>query len=102
MLSRVAETIYGIGRYQERAGNTARLVTVNTNLMLVLSPQVVLGWDALISLIGGHEAYGERHPEFTEQRAALLVDEVLLEQPIRQWKRADDSGLPVLHPFGAS
>jgi uncharacterized alpha-E superfamily protein len=77
MLSRVAETIYWIGRYQERAENTARLVTVNTNLMLDLPPQVAPGWDALIRLLGCHNAYKERHPEFTERRVAnfLISDE---------------------------
>jgi uncharacterized alpha-E superfamily protein len=77
MLSRVAETIYWIGRYQERAENTARLITVNTNLLLDLPPQVAPGWDALISLLGCNEAYAERHPEFTERRVAnfLISDE---------------------------
>ncbi|MGD8913831.1 MAG: alpha-E domain-containing protein [Candidatus Thiodiazotropha sp.] len=77
MLSRVAETIYWIGRYQERAENTARLVTVNTNLMLDLPPRVAPGWDALISLLGCDDAYEERHPEFTERRVAnfLISDE---------------------------
>lgn len=77
MLSRVAETIYWIGRYQERAENTARLVNVNTNLMLDLPSQVAPGWDALISLLGCNQAYAERHPEFTERRVAnfLISDE---------------------------
>ena len=34
MLSRVAERLYWLGRYVERAENTARLVAVNNNLML--------------------------------------------------------------------
>jgi uncharacterized alpha-E superfamily protein len=77
MLSRVAETIYWIGRYQERAENTARLITVNTNLLLDLPPQVAPGWDALISLLGCNTEYVERHPEFTERRVAnfLISDE---------------------------
>jgi uncharacterized alpha-E superfamily protein len=77
MLSRVAETIYWIGRYQERAENTARLITVNTNLMLDLPPKVAPGWDALINLLGCYAVYLERHPEFTERRVAnfLISDE---------------------------
>jgi uncharacterized alpha-E superfamily protein len=77
MLSRDAETIYWIGRYQERAENTARLITVNTNLLLDLPHQVAPGWDALISLLGCDAAYSERHPEFTERRVAnfLISDE---------------------------
>ncbi|MET0051003.1 MAG: alpha-E domain-containing protein [Candidatus Thiodiazotropha sp.] len=77
MLSRVAETIYWIGRYQERAENTARLITVNTNLLLDLPSHVAPGWDALISLLGCNTEYAERHPEFTERRVAnfLISDE---------------------------
>lgn len=77
MLSRVAETIYWIGRYQERAENIARLITVNTNLSLDLPPGVTPGWDVLINLLGCHESYLERHPEFTERRVAnfLISDE---------------------------
>jgi uncharacterized alpha-E superfamily protein len=36
MLSRVAESIYWMARYVERAENTARLVLVNLNVMLDL------------------------------------------------------------------
>ena len=36
MLSRVAESIYWLGRFLERAENTARLINVNSNLMLDL------------------------------------------------------------------
>ena len=36
MLSRVAETLYWLGRYVERAENTARIVNVNANLLLDL------------------------------------------------------------------
>ncbi|MCG7902607.1 MAG: alpha-E domain-containing protein [Candidatus Thiodiazotropha lotti] len=77
MLSRVAQTIYWIGRYQERAENTARLITVNTNLMLDLPPKVAPGWDALINLLGCYDSYLARHPEFTERRVAnfLINDE---------------------------
>jgi uncharacterized alpha-E superfamily protein len=77
MLSRVAETIYWIGRYQERAENTARLITVNTNLMLDLPLRAAPGWDALINLMGCYESYHERHPEFSERRVAnfLINDE---------------------------
>ncbi|MES9859991.1 MAG: alpha-E domain-containing protein, partial [Candidatus Thiodiazotropha sp. 4PDIVS1] len=77
MLSRVAETIYWIGRYQERAENIAHLITVNTNLMLDLPSGVAPGWDVLIHLLGCHEFYLERHPEFTERRVAnfLISDE---------------------------
>ena len=44
MLSRVAESIYWMARYVERAENTARLVLVNLNVMLDLPRTVRPGW----------------------------------------------------------
>lgn len=76
MLSRVAETLYWFGRYIERAENTARLVSVNTNLMLDLPGSMAPGWAPLITLLGADAEYAERHPEVTELRVInfLLSD----------------------------
>lgn len=73
MLSRVAETLYWIGRYLERAENTARLVSVNTNVMLDLTADVTPGWEPIINLLGCREAYFERHPEITERRVVHFL-----------------------------
>ena len=77
MLSRVAETIYWIGRYQERAENTARLIKVNTNLTLDLPKGIIPDWEPLITILGCDEAYDQAHPEFTERRIVnfLISDE---------------------------
>lgn len=77
MLSRVAETIYWLGRYIERAENTARIVSVNTNLMLDLPRDMTPGWEPLVILLGCREAYFERHPEVTERRVVhfLVADQ---------------------------
>ncbi len=77
MLSRVAETIYWMGRYLERAENTARLINVNTNLIIDLPKGVTPGWEPLIRILGGETAYAERHDEFTERRVVnfLISDE---------------------------
>lgn len=77
MLSRVAETIYWIGRYLERAENTARLINVNTNLMLDLPKGINLGWESLIHILGCKQAYADRHEEITERRVVnfLISDE---------------------------
>jgi len=62
MLSRVAENIYWLARYVERAENTARLVNVNTHLLLDLPKKVRFGWEPLIQITGSaslfHELYG--------------------------------------------
>ena len=52
MLSRVAERIYWMARYLERAENTARLVNVNVNLLLDLPRPAALGWQPLIDITG--------------------------------------------------
>jgi uncharacterized alpha-E superfamily protein len=76
MLSRVAETIYWIGRYVERAENTARLVSANTTLTLDLPQEISPGWGPIITLLGCDSAYFERHPEITERRVVhfLIAD----------------------------
>jgi len=52
MLSRVAETLYWLARYVERAENTARLLRVNAQLLLDTPKGVAPGWDALIGIVG--------------------------------------------------
>ncbi len=77
MLSRVAESIYWIGRYQERAENTARLINVNTNLILDLPKGLIPDCEPLITILGCEALYHERHPELTERRIVnfLISDE---------------------------
>jgi uncharacterized alpha-E superfamily protein len=67
MLSRVAENIYWLARYMERAENTARMIQVNANLVLDLPGGVTPGWEPLIRIVEATEAfeasgrkYGER------------------------------------------
>jgi uncharacterized alpha-E superfamily protein len=76
MLSRVAETIYWIGRYVERAENTARLVSANTTLTLDLPSGISPGWGPMITLLGYDQTYFERHSEITERRVVhfLITD----------------------------
>ncbi len=57
MLSRVAESIYWAGRYIERAENTARLIRVNSYLMLDTPKGISPGWKALIPISGLNEEF---------------------------------------------
>jgi len=57
MLSRVAENLYWMARYLERAENGARLVNVNTNLQLDLPKAVRPGWAPLIEMTGNASLY---------------------------------------------
>ena len=77
MLSRVAERIYWLGRYVERAENTARLVNVNTHLLLDLPRKVTLGWQPLIEITGSTEPFEQAHNEASERTVVrfLIADE---------------------------
>jgi len=52
MLSRVAENIYWLARYVERAENTARLVRVNSHLELDTPRGIAPGWEPLVDITG--------------------------------------------------
>ncbi len=57
MLSRVAETIYWMNRYIERAENYARFMDVNFNLSLELPPDISEQWKPLVVTTGDWNLY---------------------------------------------
>jgi len=61
MLSRVAENIYWMARYMERAEDTARLVNVTTHLVLDLPKKVSFDWETLVDITGYSEIFRERY-----------------------------------------
>ncbi len=64
MLSRVANSMYWLGRYLERAENYARFIDVNFNLMLDLPRDVKEQWKPLIMATGDYEAYIKKYKSF--------------------------------------
>ena len=60
MLSRVADSIYWMSRYVERAENVARFVDVNLNLMLD-SPTTDQRWQPLVNITGDHADFAKRY-----------------------------------------
>jgi len=70
MLSRVAERIYWLGRYMERSENMARLVNVNSNLLLDLPSGVRVGWGSLID-ISGTGKYFERDTQLADEKTVV-------------------------------
>lgn len=66
MLSRVAERVYWLGRYMERLENTARLINVNTNLLLDLPRGTNLGWTTLLDITGSHEEFAQKQVKSEE------------------------------------
>jgi uncharacterized alpha-E superfamily protein len=60
MLSRVAESVYWMSRYVERAENVARFIDVNFQLTLDESGSEDRLWTPLINTTGDHEAFAAR------------------------------------------
>ena len=59
MLSRVADSLFWLGRYTERAENYARFIDVNFNLSLDLPPGIKEQWDPLLQATAGKEQFTE-------------------------------------------
>jgi uncharacterized alpha-E superfamily protein len=67
MLSRVADSIYWMSRYIERAENVARFIDVNLNLMLDLPVGSTQQWQPLVDTTGDSLAFKERCGRATQQ-----------------------------------
>src|ERR1700730_14406313 len=67
MLSRVADSIFWMSRYIERAENVARFVDVNLNLTLDLGAESGEQWAPLVYTTGDHVNFEERFGRPTQQ-----------------------------------
>jgi uncharacterized alpha-E superfamily protein len=67
VLSRVADSIYWMNRYIERAENTARFIDVNLNLMLDLPPGSNEQWEPLVRTGADLPRFLEHYGEPTRQ-----------------------------------
>ncbi len=61
MLARVVENMYWLSRYLERAENTARIIGVNTNLLLDLPGGIAPGWLPLVDISGARAEFDRLH-----------------------------------------
>lgn len=66
MLSRVAENLYWMARYLERAENTARFINSTTQVLLDLPRGASFGWDVLLKAAGLDDLYGQTYAEPNE------------------------------------
>jgi len=66
MLSRVAESIYWMSRYVERAENVARFIDVNLNMMLDSSGDDQQWWP-LVNTTGDHADFEKRYGAATQE-----------------------------------
>ncbi len=62
MLSRVAQNIYWMARQIERAEDTARIINVNSNLLMDLPRNTTFGWLPLIFIVGAEKSFFEKDP----------------------------------------
>ena len=76
MLSRVANAVYWAARYIERAENTARIISVNTNLVLDTPKGMSPGWEPLVMITGSQETFARQYAEPSERNVIrfLLTD----------------------------
>ena len=73
MLSRVAENIYWMSRYIERAENIARVLSVNGNLQLDLPRGINPDWRPLIEVTGANVMFEERHADYGERQVIRFL-----------------------------
>ncbi|MDJ0877172.1 MAG: alpha-E domain-containing protein [Halieaceae bacterium] len=73
MLSRVAERIYWLARYLERAEDTSRLILVRHNVILDLPRSVQPDWELLLRVLGAREHFADRPGAASEKNIMSFV-----------------------------
>jgi uncharacterized alpha-E superfamily protein len=73
VLSRVADSIYWMSRYIERAENVARVVDVTLNLILDMPVGSVQQWQPLVETTGDTEAFARRYGAATKERVVQFL-----------------------------
>jgi uncharacterized alpha-E superfamily protein len=73
MLSRVADTIYWMNRYIERAENYARFMDVNFNLSLELQPNASEQWRPLVVTTGDWKLYESLYEKVEKRKVIYFL-----------------------------
>lgn len=73
MLSRVANSIYWMARYVERAENLARFIDVTVNLILEQPQGLVAQWEPLVNTTGDDEFFKEHYGEATGENVIRFL-----------------------------
>ena len=73
MLSRVADTIYWMNRYIERAENYARFMDVNFNLSLEMPPNVSEQWKPLVVTTGDWSLYESLYEKAEKKKVIYFL-----------------------------
>ena len=77
MLARVAESLYWMARYLERAEDTARLINATTMLVMDMPRGASFGWEDLLKVVGLDEQFHKLYDEASETAVMsfLIQDE---------------------------
>ncbi|MBU1170996.1 MAG: alpha-E domain-containing protein [Proteobacteria bacterium] len=67
MLSRVANSIYWMCRYIERAENVARFISVNLNLLLDQTLEKGKHWEPLVMITGDQEMFEKKYTSYDQE-----------------------------------
>lgn len=73
MLSRVADSIFWMSRYLERAENVARFIDVNLNLTLDLGDSIGEQWEPLVATTGDHADFRQRYGGATQESVLAFL-----------------------------
>lgn len=73
MLSRVANTMYWMNRYIERAENYARFMDVNFNLSLESPPDVEEQWKPLVAITGDWPLYESLYEKVSKNKVIFFL-----------------------------
>lgn len=73
MLSRVAERLYWIARYVERAENTARMTMAFHTLALDMPKSVQLSWKSLVAVTGMEGVFDEHYQREDERNCVKFL-----------------------------
>lgn len=73
MLSRVADSIYWLNRYVERAENVARFIDVNLNLLLDSPAGMMQQWEPIILTTGDLSLFRQRYGQATAENVIRFL-----------------------------
>ncbi|MEQ8472191.1 MAG: alpha-E domain-containing protein [Marinoscillum sp.] len=73
MLSRVADSLFWLGRYTERAENYSRFIDVNFNLSIDLPPGMEEQWKPLVLATGDNQFYQTLYKDYSRENAIKFL-----------------------------
>jgi len=73
MLSRVANSIYWMCRYIERAENVARFISVNLNLLLDMPSEKGKHWEPLVMITGDQALFEQNYSDYAREKVIRFL-----------------------------